>query len=39
MDAQAIRDLEPSHNEFQGKFGHCFSGVEVRGLSLAYLLF
>jgi SRSO17 transposase len=37
MDAQAIRDLEPSLNEFLSKFGHCFPGVEARGLSLAYL--
>lgn len=37
MDAQAIRDLEPSLNEFLSKFAHCFKGVETRGLSLAYL--
>lgn len=37
MDAQAIRDLEPSLNEFLSKFAHCFPGVESRGLSLAYL--
>lgn len=37
MDAQAIRDLEPSLNEFLCKFAHCFPGVETRGLSLAYL--
>ena len=37
MDAQAIRDLEPSLNKYLSEFAHCFPGSETQGLSLSYL--
>ena len=37
MDAQAIRDLEPSLNSYLSEFTHCFPGSETQDLSLSYL--